>query len=126
MSVFVRGKGGGIDVVDPPTEKNARELFDTKIAKGDLVIVPDDQVESYEVQIAVDVKTSKPIVATRHRVIIAEGDPGSGAADDGKGPTVAELKATAKALGITGYGKWDAQRLTAEIAAAEATAAAAE
>lgn len=64
---FYRGKGGAIFLMDPPNPKNlnAVELREQQIAKGELVEVSEDLVDTVQEQIG-ETREGKPIIATRY------------------------------------------------------------
>lgn len=105
-TVFVRGTGGAIFQMDVPTNVHARERWDASIEKGDLVVLPADEIVERVEQGA----TFFDHVSTGAR------------ADDA---TRVELLEQAKALGLKVTERTSAKRLAAAIAAAEADSPAA-
>lgn len=112
-AVFVRGSGGAIFEMDVPAEgSNQRELYDQKIANGELAIV--DAAEWVDVMgadkdgkpavisrvlraVAADDKPTKPARAPR-----AQKEPAAASETDApvKAPTKKELQAQAAELGV--------------------------
>lgn len=110
-TVYARGEGGAIfrlDVPPPPGDgakpSFARERWDAKIERGDLVVIPDDEIEER----VVDGATVYVHVS-------------SGARADAV--TAVDLAARAAELGIDVDKRWGTKRLAAEVAKAEQAAA---
>lgn len=100
MTVFVRGEGGGVIEMDVPAQGSmAREAFDLRAAKGELVILDlaAGRIERVENDGAVTLR------------YVTGGD-------DADASTKDELVAQAKELGVAVKGTWGTKRIAQAIA----------
>lgn len=63
-TVFVRGAGGAIFQMDVPTNPHQREAWDAKLERGELVVIPDADVEATTRVVGRDKAGNDEIVTT--------------------------------------------------------------